>query len=238
LILKSLMPNIPKYTLGIETSTQKGSLSLLKDGAEADFWAGGETPTISAALLPQISELLAKNGLALNDLDLIAVAAGPGSFTGTRIGLSTARALRSALNIQSLGVSLLEALAWSVKDDARTIIALIPASRNEVYYREFSMQEGQLAAISAISVQNIEDIPALLNGREALCVATGEIKAEHLEFTTRETGKSIVKAGENLAKYVGEIAINRLVTARDLPEDSLRPTYVKEAFTGPAKYII
>jgi tRNA threonylcarbamoyladenosine biosynthesis protein TsaB len=227
------MPNIPKYTLAIETSTQKGSLSLLKDGAEVDFWAGSETPTISSALLPQISALLAKNNVSLNNLDMIAVSAGPGSFTGTRIGLSTVRALQTALNIPGVGVSLLEALAWSVKDASQRVAALIPAGRTEVYYQEFGFEGAQMIAVSPVSCADIEDVPALLKGDNVLCVATGDLKAEHLEFIERETLKGAVVAGGDLAKYVGEIAINMAMTLPHPPENTLHPIYVKEAFTGP-----
>jgi tRNA threonylcarbamoyladenosine biosynthesis protein TsaB len=103
-----------------DTSGKQGSVALARAGELADaskVEAIGVAPltggTFSAQLVPQIASLLAQHGLSKNDIGAFVVVAGPGSFTGLRVGLAAIKALAEILRKPIAAVSLLEVMAWS-----------------------------------------------------------------------------------------------------------------------------
>ncbi|HET6374338.1 MAG TPA: tRNA (adenosine(37)-N6)-threonylcarbamoyltransferase complex dimerization subunit type 1 TsaB [Candidatus Polarisedimenticolia bacterium] len=124
--------------LGIDTSTRAGSIGLWGDdglSGEVDLRSG---VTHSEKLLPAVSALLETAGLDVEGLDLLAVACGPGSFTGLRIGIATAAGLAMAATRPLLGFSTLETTALACMqslpaNDTATVCVLLDAGRGEVY---------------------------------------------------------------------------------------------------------
>jgi tRNA threonylcarbamoyl adenosine modification protein YeaZ len=218
------MPSTPKYTLAIETATQKGSLSLLENEEELGFWIGDNAQALSAALLPNISELLSRHDLKVKDLALIAVSAGPGSFTGVRVGLSVAQGLKTALDLPAVAVPLPEALAMSVKD-AEKVIAVIPAGRDEVYCQGFELTGGIPVALSPITPILFMEMIESREVENALLVTTPDLKPEYLQILESREMKSRV-AHANIAKYIGASAIMRHLSGKE--NKTLSPIYVKE----------
>lgn len=124
--------------LGIDTSTRATAVGLLlPDGSllEArDDPSGEERPGHATRLLPLAHTLLCDAGLAWTDIQRIAVGVGPGTFTGLRIGVSTARGLAQSLGIDIVGVSSLRALARAaVATGLEMTLAVIDARRGEVF---------------------------------------------------------------------------------------------------------
>ncbi len=122
--------------LGFDTSTAASSACLLRaDGepfeVEPPADALQRPPAHAAELMPAIDRVLEDAGLAYGDLDAIAVGRGPGSYTGLRIGIATARALAQACEVPLRPVSSLAALAAGVEAPLR--LALIDARRGEVF---------------------------------------------------------------------------------------------------------
>jgi len=134
--------------LAIDTSARQGSIALARarvedrpgqgedlDVLEVVALVGG---TFSAQLIPQISELLAKHGFTKHDIGSLAVAAGPGSFTGLRIGLAAVKALAEVLDEPIAAVSLLEVCVFAAGAQGR-IIAALDAGRGDVYVGEYEI---------------------------------------------------------------------------------------------------
>jgi tRNA threonylcarbamoyladenosine biosynthesis protein TsaB len=122
--------------LGFDTSTAASTAAVLLPGGEALERAPGperlaERPAHAGELLPAIHDVMERAGVAFGDLDAIAVGLGPGTFTGLRIGVATARALAKAGSLPLRGVSSLAALAAGLPEGGR--LPLIDARRGEVY---------------------------------------------------------------------------------------------------------
>ncbi len=129
------------YVLGIDTSTLTGGVALLQDGQLIGESVLNIRTTHSERLLPALETLLAQGGLIPQELDGISVVTGPGSFTGLRIGVATAKGLAYALGHPLLGTTTLEAYGWQFKFFPGPVIPLIDARREQVYWQVF--QGGQ-----------------------------------------------------------------------------------------------
>lgn len=126
--------------LSIDTSGEPLSLALSAGGR---VWRVRRAPRRphDETLVPAVEELLKKAGLGFKDLGAVAAAAGPGRFTGIRIGMSFAAVAGGRLKIPALAISRLEALAWTVPGHAgtrpRSVCALLPGFRDEKFYQLF-----------------------------------------------------------------------------------------------------
>lgn len=127
--------------LAADTSGKQGSIALAKcEGDECSIieivpLTGG---TFSAQLVPQIAALLQKHGFSQRDIGGFAVASGPGSFTGLRVGLAAIKALAEVLEKPIAVVSLLEVVAASARSQGRFLTA-VDAGRNELYLGEYTV---------------------------------------------------------------------------------------------------
>jgi tRNA threonylcarbamoyladenosine biosynthesis protein TsaB len=128
--------------LATDTSGKYGSVALARGNADGSCEVIEVVPltggTFSAQLVPQIAALLAKHGFHKEDIGAFAVASGPGSFTGLRVGLAAIKALGEALQKPIAVVSLLEAIAGSGPRRGR-VFAALDAGRNEVYLGEYEV---------------------------------------------------------------------------------------------------
>ncbi len=122
--------------LAIETATRAGSISIARGGALLGSLPGNPTASHSTDLLDHIKRVLNDARVALNEIDFFAVAIGPGSFTGLRIGLATIKAFAVYLDSQCVAVSSLAAVAHGAGCSKQTV-ALLPAGRGEVYAQMF-----------------------------------------------------------------------------------------------------
>src|ERR1700719_4860587 len=133
------------FLLATDTSGKNGSIALarLTSGRsevgvlEVVPLAGG---AFSAQLVPQIAALLEKHGYRKTDLAAFAVASGPGSFTGLRVGLAAIKALAEALQKPIAAISLLEAVSRASEKKGE-VLAALDAGRGEVYVAEYSISQ-------------------------------------------------------------------------------------------------
>lgn len=110
-------------------------------------------------LIGVIDDALKAAGTAYDDLDAIAVSVGPGSFTGVRVGVATARGLALALKVPAVGVSTLEALAYERREaePGHPVVARIEAGRGQAYLASFSANGEPIAEPAALSLASAED---------------------------------------------------------------------------------
>ncbi|MDW7738840.1 MAG: tRNA (adenosine(37)-N6)-threonylcarbamoyltransferase complex dimerization subunit type 1 TsaB [Bacillota bacterium] len=119
--------------LGIDTTTLACSVALLQGDKLLAELTLNIKKTHSERLMPLLDQMLTESGIEREQLEAVAVAAGPGSFTGLRIGISTARALAQGLDIPVVGVGTLEALAEAITVPNALICPLLDARRSQVY---------------------------------------------------------------------------------------------------------
>ncbi len=125
------------YVLGIDTSTMTGGVALLRGEELMGESVLNIRSTHSERLLPALEKLLSDGGLKPADLALICAVTGPGSFTGLRIGVATAKGLSYALKLPAVGVTTLEAYGWQFGFWPNFVIPLVDARRGRVYWQAF-----------------------------------------------------------------------------------------------------
>lgn len=224
--------------LALETATDVCGVALL-DGGTIRAEAHLRRPRIHAQqLVPLIQTLLDRAGCTPADLAALAVSMGPGSYTGLRIGVSTAKGLARAVNAELVGVPTLEALAASVTPYASpddVICALLDARRDEVYAAAYRIaDDGAIQPHSdteAITVDQLPDWLGAVDGRLWL-VGDGGSKSE---APLASAGFAPVRLPFDLhgpsAAWVARRAVPRLEagTVEDLT--TFEPYYLK-AFHG------
>lgn len=128
--------------LAIDTTTFLGSIALVEDDQLVSALQQGTSVTYSERLISGIDHLLTNANWKKEDLDLIAVAIGPGSFTGLRIGMATAKGLAVALGKPLVGVSSLCAIAYGADIYEGKVAAILDARRDEVYAAVYQYKNG------------------------------------------------------------------------------------------------
>jgi tRNA threonylcarbamoyladenosine biosynthesis protein TsaB len=179
--------------LATDTSGRSGSIALARGGAKGSCevievmpLAGG---TFSAQLVPQIAALLAKHGFGKHDIGAFAVASGPGSFTGLRIGLAAIKALAEILEKPIAAVSLLEAVAAGAGLQG-SILAFLDAGRGEVYCGDYDIT-GNSAQLRTERFIKREDLFAeaqrgQMPGSESRSALTGQITTGETTLVTSD----------------------------------------------------
>lgn len=144
--------------LGVDSSGLAASAAVLSgDTVVAEFTVNNKK-THSQTLLPMIKEVVDFSGIPLEELDAIAVAAGPGSFTGLRIGSSTVKGLGLVLDKPIIPVPTLEGLAYQLAESDGFICPIMDARRNQVYTGVYEMREGQMVEVMDQCAMDIHDL--------------------------------------------------------------------------------
>lgn len=162
--------------LGIEAATRVASAAVVSDEKILAEISQEARLTHSETLLPQIEQVLKIAGV--EKVDAVAVSIGPGSFTGLRIGLATAKALAYAWHIKILGVPTLQAIAYHFPTNSATVLPLLDAQKNRAYVQAFKAG----APVSKLEVKSIDEIvtsAGKIDGEVFLCGdVLGKIKVE------------------------------------------------------------
>ncbi|HEX9928256.1 MAG TPA: tRNA (adenosine(37)-N6)-threonylcarbamoyltransferase complex dimerization subunit type 1 TsaB [Pyrinomonadaceae bacterium] len=220
--------------LSLETSTRSGGVALLRGNEVLAERAGKENSSQSAQLLSDIREILQKNDLDLKQINLLAVAVGPGSFTGLRIGVATAKALATALKIPIAGISTLEAAAACSEKDGE-IGVVLPAGRSECYVQSFKKSpKDSLKRISQIEIYMVKDLSEkVAENNNIIWISTEEIISVISE-AAKNTSKYYQVLPQNLAISIGRTALEIFLSG-NLNENPPDPVYARGAGIGESK---
>ena len=163
--------------LGIETSTPQSSVAI---GSEQGVIASAlvsRGASYNEFVLPAIRFCLDEVGLEFRNLGGIAVSVGPGLYTGTRVGVATAKSLAHALALPIVGLASLDLLAYEVRYSSKTICAALDARRNEVFHAFYKSSPGGIQRMSDYRVERPEQLAVGLESRpeEVLLVGNGAL---------------------------------------------------------------
>ena len=213
-------------TLAFESSAKAASVALLRDGSLISQYSQCSGLTHSRTLLPMAEDLLKNAELTLSDIDLFAVAHGPGSFTGIRIGVSTVKGLAWACDKPCVGVSTLESMAWHGLAAGGLICPVMDARRQQVYNALFEIREGKPFRLTEDRPLSLAELGEELRSLDSVPFLVGDGAALTARFLEKE-GLPFRMAPENLlwqsAWGVGMASLDK--TPGD--SQSLLPVYLR-----------
>lgn len=210
--------------LALDSSADLLSLALLEDDdVVAERARRARRPT-GEGLLPSATALLAEAGVTLADVELIAVATGPGSFNGIRGGVATAVGLAMGRGIAAVGVPTLEAAAYQQVGRAPVILALLPAGRGEYYAAAFS---GEGTEWRRLGDQRVGALGQVVAGLPAGSMMSRRLSDEE-NSAVLAAGLRLPPFGEGArAAVVGLLGARRFAQPGFDVAASLRPVYLR-----------
>ena len=212
--------------LAFESSARAASVALLRDGALVSQYSQCSGLTHSRTLLPMAEDLLKNAELSIRDVDVFAVAHGPGSFTGVRIGVSAVKGLAWAADKPCVGVSTLEAMAWHGLAAGGFVCPVMDARRQQVYNALFEIRDGKPLRLCQDRPISLEELAGQVRALEGPVFLVGD-GAELTAAYFRQAGIDFRMAPENLrwqsAWGVGMAAADKTPGSAD----ELLPVYLR-----------
>jgi tRNA threonylcarbamoyladenosine biosynthesis protein TsaB len=212
------------YLLATDTSGKEGSIALARCEAddcnilEVVLLEGG---TFSAQLVPQIAALLSKRGLSKQDIGAFAVACGPGSFTGLRIGLAAIKGLAEILHKPIATISLLETLAHASPGQGHIMVAM-DAGRKESYVGVYESNGSSRKLVS----ERLWTQPELLHKAEGCILITSD---PVLAAAARAHGAEVMEVERPRSDAIARLGWKKIRTGQVVSVEALDANYIRHA---------
>ena len=229
--------------LALESSATACSAALCRDGELVAQSYQNSGLTHSRTLLPMVRDMLANSQLTLDQVDVIAVAAGPGSFTGLRIGVATVKGLAWPEDKDCAPCSTLESMAWPLAHMAGSlIVCAMDARRSQVYNANFSAENGVLTRLTPDRAVSLDELAEeIRNDPRPITLVGDGAHLAYARFTEQgipcrmapphlimQNAMSVALEAEALA------AQGKLVSAQELEAFYLRPPQADPLKKKPA----
>jgi len=216
--------------LSIDTTGQTASVALVDENHTIGEFTVSNKMTHSQILMPMIDHLINTSQMALENVDYIACAQGPGSFTGIRIGAAAAKALAHGLNKLMIPVPTLDGLAYNVYNRDYIVIPVMDARRKQVYSAFYSWKEGRLVRLTeewADELVRVLEKAACYD--KAVFLGDGALLYGE-EIQTYNPGFSLAPANSSLqrAASVGALALELAKKGEAIPYDRFVPFYLRK----------
>ena len=163
-------------TLAIDTATKVCSVALCRDQELLATYDISMGMTHSEGLLPQLEQLLQRTKISKEEIDLIAISMGPGSFTGLRIGLATAEAMAYTWKCHLHGVNTLKALAYNIPLEGFVLSPVLDAQKGNYYQALYQWRQGQLVELAPLAVVSKTELVERLQATGQQALLLGECK--------------------------------------------------------------
>lgn len=225
--------------LSMDTTAITASVALLDDENVISSFSVHNKLTHSEKILPMIDDMLENSGYAIDDVELIGVSEGPGSFTGVRIGVSTAKGLAYFKDLPIVGVSALEALAYNFQllstvelDSPILISPSMDARRNELYNALFSYDGKTLKRLTEDRPISCEELEEELKGKRGRLFINGDGARklyDHLISTITDVEPilaGVCQLYQN-AVSVGKLAYRDHLCGKDKDSTKIAPLYLR-----------
>lgn len=221
--------------LSIDTCDSRGSVALLRDDAVLGLIPHETKDEYSSWLLPTVNDVLKMAGLAMKDVDGYAVAAGPGSFTGVRVGLTTVKAWAEVYGKPVAAMSRLEGIAAQATGPGNYFAAFLDAQRGQVFGAAYRREGSDLALVGeemVIAPGAFVETVAELTGRNKVVWVSPDAALLETETVCKERekrGERIERASPTLAGIIGKIGMRRLQSGKATDALGLDANYVRRS---------
>ena len=214
--------------LAFDSSAKAASVALCRDGKLVSQYYQASGLTHSRTLLPMAEDLVKNADLTLKDIDAVAVAHGPGSFTGVRIGVSAVKGLCWGLDIPAIGVSTLEAMAYNGEcaPEGSIICCAMDARRGQVYNALFTFENGELKRLSRDRAIGLDELGAELLEMKKQVFVVGD-GAELCYNYIDKIGISAVLAPENVRNQTAWGVCRAALGKEPVPARDIIPVYLR-----------
>ncbi len=216
------------FVLGIETATKTGGVAIISEqGVLAEYTLNIEAAH-SERLMSTVARVLLDTGVALEDIDGIAVSIGPGSFTGLRIGVSTVKGIAFTTGKPVVAVPTLRALAANVPQAEHVVCPVLDARKQQVYAALYRSGEAGMAELMAPTALSLRDLASRLDGPT---VFTGEgARLFRTELEALLGGRALfapLSALTPSAASVAELGLGMLHAGGRTDPGELTPLYIR-----------
>lgn len=219
--------------LGMDSSGLVASVAVVEDDILVAEYTVNHKKTHSQTLLPMLDEVVKMTELELDTVDAIAVAAGPGSFTGLRIGAATVKALGLALDKPVVSVPTCHGLAYNMWGTNKLVCPILDARRNQVYTGVYQFIDERLDVVRDQDAMGIDELVEYLNGldREVIFVGDGiPVYGAYIRDNLKR-GCSFAPAGFNRqrASSVAALGLQLYKEGKYECADEHKPIYLRKS---------
>lgn len=240
--------------LGVDTASEKRSVVVMRGVEALATHLGDKLGSNSSTVLGDIDRVLQAASVSVKQIDIYAVAVGPGSFTGLRAGLATVKALALTLGKQAVGIQTLEAVAHGASA-SESVLTLMPAGRGEVFWQLFKVGENganvELTPPGHIAPEELIEYARGLTGSLTWAGSGAQKHRALIESAARDAGIDLDGAiskdatfeasggatrvwnlclpTDALAKHIATLALEKIGAGLYFSAESLRAVYVRGA---------
>ena len=219
--------------LALDASSGVASAALVCDDVLVGEYTINHKKTHSQTLMPMISSLLEACEVKISEVDAFAVSVGPGSFTGLRIGIATAKGLAHACQKPIVGVSTLEAMAYNLPYCADLTVPILDARRDQVYGAVYEWQNDELCTICppcAVSIDEILDI-VKREGKKAVFIGDGILRFKEQIQGALDSMCTFAFANSNMqrASSVAVLAKQKIKAGEAVSCEKICPVYLRKS---------
>ena len=219
--------------LGIESSGQTASSAIIENDTVLAEMSVKTKLTHSEILLPMIDEIIKKSGIDITEIDALAIASGPGSFTGLKIGAATVKGLGLALDKPVVPVETLEGLAYNIWNAETMVVPLMDARRGEVYWAGYEFKCGKMNVICEPAAEKIEELISKINesGKEVTFLGDGASAFHEMLEKEVTVSKYFAPASMNLqrAASVASRGLELIKENKAVSADEFVPVYLRKS---------
>ena len=216
--------------LAVDTSATAASVAVAEENKLIGECSINTALTHSQTLMPMVDELLKNTGLSVNDIDAVAVNAGPGSFTGVRIGVAAVKGIAFPKNLPCVSVSTLESMAYNMLGNDCIVCSVMDARCSQVYNALFRVKGCTVTRMTDDRALSLTDLKNELRNINEKVVLVGDGAVLCSKFLGEELENIMLAPFNNriqTASSVAYAAFEKINNGETVKADELMPVYLR-----------
>lgn len=216
--------------LAVDTSATSASVCIAQENKIIGEFSINTALTHSQTLIPMVEQLTKNTGISLDCIDAVAVNAGPGSFTGVRIGVSAIKGIAFARDLPCISVSTLESMAYNMLYNDCVVCAVMDARCSQVYNAMFRVSGNTVTRLTDDRALSLSDLKQDLQNYNEKIVLVGDGAVICSEFFENSLENVVLASMNNriqTASSVACVAFERLKTNETITASELMPVYLR-----------